>query len=293
MLKKKLKAKGKMDQKIKSQYLTIAENYQPHISTQLIALLYDHNTQEKFIYSKRFTLKHFVFFFTGKYEGENSWNYPVKTWFLNSLYIATTVTIIQVLIVTLAAYAISRYRFSGRGAFVTLVVILQIFPASMMMIAFYLLLDYIGQFVPSLGLNSIHGLIMLYLGIGIPLNIWLSKSYMESLPESIEESAMIDGASYPQIFWLIIIPLIRPIMVVVAMLSFIAAYNEFLLATFIITSPENLTLPVGLSFFMDGEIVKFSTFSAIAVIGSLPVLIIWQFFQKYLIAGLTQSSVKE
>ncbi len=284
---------GKNQSDFIEQFNIYAQTLPDDIRDDFLSIIYLNNNEMRYRYDVRVSLVNFKFFFTGNYSNSGGYNYPVKKWFYNSMQISSIVTFLQVFIVILAAFAISRFRFYGKKAIILLIVVLQIFPASMMMIAFYLMLDYLGKIVPSLGIDTIPGLILMYLGAGVPLNIWLAKSYFSTLPDSLEESAMIDGANYTQIFFYIIIPIITPIIAVIGILSFIATYNEFLLATFLITKPENLTLPVGLSFFMDGEIVRFGTFSAIAVIGSIPVLIIWLFFQKYIIAGLTHSSVKE
>lgn len=287
-----VRSNGKYEEEFLSLFKDFISDFEPEIYDDLTNLIYMPNGSLKYRYDIRVTLANFRFFFTGNYPDVIAYNYPVKKWFYNSMIISSTVTFIQVFVVIFAAFAISRFRFYGRRAVVMTVVVLQIFPASMMMIAYYLLLDYIGGIVPSFGIDTIGGLIFIYLGAGIPLNIWLAKGYFSSIPESLEESAMIDGADYYQTFFLVIMPVISPVIIVIAILSFIAAYNEFLLATLLITRPENLTLPVGLSFFIDGDVVKFSTFSAIAVIGSIPVLVIWLFFQNYIIDGLTHSSVK-
>lgn len=250
------------------------------------------NRELRYHYETRVSLVNYRVFFTGIAPDRQEITYPILRWFGNSMLIASVVMLVQVCVVLLAAFAITRYRFTGRKAVVFFIVVLQVFPSSMTMIALYLLLDYLGGIVPQIGLDTIPGLIFVYLGAGIPLNIWLSKGYFATLPTSLEESAMVDGASLWQIFSRIIFPLVTPVAAVVGILSFIAAYNEFLLATFLITKPENFTLPVGLDFFIYSDTIRYGMFCAISVIGSLPILAMWLFLQKYIVAGLTHSAVK-
>ncbi len=247
----------------------------------------------KYTYSKRISLINYKVFFTGETPDRKGVKYPIIRWFGNSMTISLTVMVIQVIVIMLAAFAITRYNFSGKKSVIWLIVVLQVFPTSMTMIALYLLLDYLGGIVPSIGLDSIAGLILVYLGAGVPLNIWLSKGYFQTLPPSLEESAKVDGASLWQIFFHIILPLTLPIAAVVGILSFIAAYNEFLLAKFLLTRTENFTLPLGLDFFIYSDNIRYGMFCAISILGSIPVLAMWLFMQKYIVAGLTQSAVKE
>ena len=169
----------------------------------------------------------------------------------------------------------------------------QVFPGTMAMVALYLLLQYLGGLVPALGIDRKIGLILIYLGGGIPFNIWLVKGYFDTIPKALEESAMIDGATYWQAFTMIIMPLVRPILAVVTILSFVGQYNEFVLASVVLTSQSNFTLPVGLRFFMNAQQdARFGVFAACSIMGSLPIVILWLALQNQIISGLTGGSVK-
>jgi len=262
-----------------------------HLKKQIDKQIF-YGSQPRYKYDIRISLINYKGFFTGKSVDLKDVEYPMLKWFGNSLFISTTVMVVQVLVIILAAYALSRFRFYGKKSGILFILTLQVFPSTMTMVALYLFLQYVGDFVPALGVNTKLGLILIYLGIGVPLNIWITKGYFDNLPKEMEESAIIDGASYTQVFRYIILPLTKPIIAVVAILSFIAAYNEFMLALFVITKAEHFTLPVGLSFFASGYFVRFGIFSAAAVIGALPVTLIWMFLQESIISGLTHGSVK-
>jgi ABC-type maltose transport system permease subunit len=247
----------------------------------------------RYRYEIRTSLVNFVSFFKGTIPNAKDAKYPMVSWLFNSLLIAGSVALIQVIIVALAAYAFSRFRFTGKKAGLMFVLTVQVFPGTMAMVALYLLLQYLGKIVPFIGIDTKIGLILVYLGGGIPLNIWLVKGYFDTIPKSLEESAMIDGATYWQSFLIIILPLVRPILAVLTLLSFVGIYNEFVLAAVVITKIENYTLPLGLRFFINTQQdARFGVFSAACIIGSVPIVGLWLMLQNQIIAGLTQGSVK-
>jgi len=155
-------------------------------------------------------------------------------WIKNSLIVSITTAILTVFFVSLAAYAFSKFEFWGKKYSLLTLLILQMFPAIMGMVAVYLLLYHLGKYLPFLGLNTLSGLIMIYLGGGIPYNIWLMKGFFDSIPDSLEESALIDGATRFQAYYKIILPLSTPILSVVAITSFIGTYSDFLLVKYCI-----------------------------------------------------------
>jgi ABC-type maltose transport system permease subunit len=260
------------------------------ISSQIF---HEHDGSLLYEYERRFTLQNYLFFFSGKINQNSDMRYPIFRWFLNSLFIATTVSLVQAVVVVLAAYVISRFRFFGRRAGMLIILTLQIFPSAMSMVALFLLLTWIGRVFPPLGIDRKIGLILVYLGIGIPLNIWIAKGYFDTIPRSIEESAIIDGATGWQVFVHIFVPLLRPVIAVLIILSFVAAYNEFLFALVLITNEDNYTLPVALSGFMwSREEHFFGIFAAASCIGSLPIVVLWLLLQKQIIAGLTRGAIR-
>ena len=219
--------------------------------------------------------------------------YPFWQWWLNSIKIATISTIGSVLITTLAAYAFSRFRFAGRRAMLQTILLIQVFPGMLAMIAIFLLIQEIGLQIPWLGLNTHAGLILVYLGGAMGINIWLMKGFFDTIPRAIDESAMVDGATHWQIFWQLIFPLVQPILVVVAILTFIGTYSDFVLARVLLKSQEQITLMVGLFTFTSGQFAQqWGLFAAGALIGALPIMIVYLLLQDYIVGGLTQGAVK-
>ncbi len=219
--------------------------------------------------------------------------YPIALWIKNSIVIGIITSTLVVVMTSLAAYAFSRFRFTGRreGLFTSLLV--QVFPQMLAAVSIYLLVLSIGKFIPGLGINTHAGLIMVYLGGAMGVNAWLMKGYFDTIPTSLEESAMIDGASPFQAYYLIILPLARPILAVIFLLQFIGTYSEFILASVLISSSEKYTLAVGLQFFIHDQYAsRWGVFAAASVLGALPIIILFLFLQKYLVSGLTSGAVK-
>lgn len=219
--------------------------------------------------------------------------YPIALWIKNSIVIGLITSALVVVMTSLAAYAFSRFRFKGRreGLFASLLV--QVFPQMLAAVSIYLLVLSIGKIFPALGINSHAGLIMVYLGGAMGVNAWLMKGYFDTIPTSLEESAMIDGASPFQAYYMIILPLARPILAVIFLLQFIGTYSEFILASILISSSEKYTLAVGLQLFIQDQYAsRWGVFSAASVLGALPIVILFMFLQKYLVSGLTSGAVK-
>lgn len=214
------------------------------------------------------------------------------TWFLNTLEIGAITAVGTVLMGAAAAFAFSRYRFKGRkGSLLTLMVI-QMFPQLLAFVAVFSLLVTLGEIIPALGLNSKYSLIAVYLGGALGANTFLMYGTFNSIPMELDEAARIDGASHATIYWTIVMPLVTPILAVVALLSFIGAFNDFLLASVILTGDDNWTVAIGMNKWVGGNEKHWDWFTAGAVIASLPILSLFLFLQKYIVAGLTGGSVK-
>jgi ABC-type maltose transport system permease subunit len=219
--------------------------------------------------------------------------YPIALWIKNSVVIGLITSTLVVIMTSFAAYAFSRFRFKGRrtGLFASLLV--QVFPQMLAAVSIYLLVLSIGRLIPALGINTHAGLIMVYLGGAMGVNAWLMKGYFDTIPNSLEESAMIDGASPFQAFFMIILPLARPILAVVFLLQFIGVYSELILASVLITSTEKYTLAVGLQLFIQDQYAsRWGVFAAASVLGALPIVLLFVFLQKYLVTGLISGAVK-
>jgi len=215
-------------------------------------------------------------------------------WLWNSIKVSGITTILSLSLTTLAAYAFSRLRFKGRVAVLKTILLVQVFPNLLALVAIYVIIFQFGEIIPVLGLNTHAGLIMVYLGGSMGMNIWLMKGFLDTIPRAIDESGMIDGASNFQIFWNLLLPLLRPILVVIGILSFIGTYGEFLLARILLTDVSKYTLMVGLQIFTSGMFdKKWGVFAAGALIGALPIMIIYLSLQDQIAGGLTVGAVKE
>lgn len=223
----------------------------------------------------------------------NSDTFPFTTWLWNSIKVSSITTILSVSVTTLAAYAFSRFRFYGRQNLLKAILLIQVFPGLLAMVAVFLLISQIGDQIPILGLNTHAGLILVYLGGAMGINIWLMKGFFDTIPRAIDESAMVDGATHWQTFTRLLLPLMRPILVVIAILTFIGTYGDFVLARILLKSTDQYTLMVGLFIFTSGQFSqKWGPFAAGALMGALPIMIVYLALQDQIVGGLTQGSVK-
>ena len=219
--------------------------------------------------------------------------FPFFTWLKNSLIISTASTLLTLSLTTLAAFAFSRFRFKGRQGLLKAILLVQSFPNLLAIVALFTISKQIGDVIPWLGLNTHAGLILIYSGGAMGMNIWLMKGYMDTIPRDIDESAHVDGATDWQVFWKLILPLLRPILVVISILSFIGTYGEFIIARTLLTQREMQTVMVGLQIFTAGQYTKnWGVFAAGALIAALPIMIIYLILQDQIVGGLTQGSVK-
>jgi len=215
------------------------------------------------------------------------------TWLGNSIKISGISTILSLSITTLAAFAFSRLRFKDRVGMLKSILLIQAFPNLLSLVATFTLISNFGNIVKAIGLNTHAGLILVYMGGSMGMNIWLMKGYLDTIPRAIDESGMLDGASPFQIFWHLLLPLLRPILFVVAILSFIGTYGDFLLARVLLNDSSKYTLMVGLQIFTAGQFdKKWGVFAAGALIGALPIMLIYFFLQDQIVGGLTQGAVK-
>lgn len=214
-------------------------------------------------------------------------------WAGNTLLIGGIASVGAVLMGAAAAYAFSRFRFSGRRAGLTGLLIIQMFPQALAFVAIFLMLLGLGEVVPALGLNSKIALICVYLGGALGVNTFLMYGFFNTVPIEIDESAKIDGASHAQIFWRLIFPLVTPILAVVALLAFIAAFGDYIIAKIVLVSEENWTLAVGMYQWVSNQLASnWGLFAAGAVIAAIPVLVLFLSLQRYIVGGLTAGSVK-
>ncbi|WP_426983238.1 maltodextrin ABC transporter permease MdxG [Bacillus cabrialesii] len=208
-------------------------------------------------------------------------------WYSNTLVIALSVMVLQVTIVTLAGYTYSRYRFAGRKKSLVFFLIIQMVPTMAALTAFYVLAMLIGA------LDQYWFLTAIYIGGGIPMSTWLMKGYFDTVPREIDEAARIDGAGHLRIFASIVLPLVKPMLAVQALWAFMAPFGDYLLAKFLLRSPERLTIAVGLqSFISNPQQQKVALFAAGAILAALPICVLFFFLQKNFVSGLTAGGTK-
>lgn len=213
-------------------------------------------------------------------------------WIMNSVIVSLSVAIIITAVTALAAYPFSRMRFKGRKYGIMALLLIQMFPAIMYMIAIYTFLSFAGKYIPGFGLNKLSGLIFAYLG-GIAYNMYLIKGYYDTIPDSLEEAALIDGATRWQTFVKIVLPLASPILAVIVILTFMGTFNEFVLARIILQDVKQYTYAIGLYTFSTGPFeTQWGLFTAAAMIGMVPMVILFLLMQKYIVGGLVKGAVK-
>lgn len=218
--------------------------------------------------------------------------YPIMLWLFNSIKVSIISAFLMLLFSTTAAYSLSRFKFKGKETSLMFLMIMQMFPNMMAMVAFYFMLDFIGQGIPALGIDTHWGLILIYLG-GTPFNIWLLKGYFDTLPRSIEESARMDGCTHFQAFYKIVLPLCTPILAVIGLLTFISTFSDFILPSILLKSQDQMTFAVGIQIFISESFAsRWGQFAAASILGALPVSLLFFSIHRYIVDGLSHGGVK-
>lgn len=218
---------------------------------------------------------------------------PFARWMLNSLYIAGLVSFLSVVIGAASAFAFSRLRFKGKKVGLQTLLLVQMFPSILALAAVFVIMERVYNFAPEIGIGTQAGLMLVYLGGSMGVNIWLLKGFVDSIPLELDEAAKIDGASPMQIYWQIFIPLAAPVLAVVALLTFIGTFNEYILARLFLVEMDSRTVAVGLQQFIGGQFsTNWGAFAAGSILASIPIVVIFLSLQRYIVAGLTAGSVK-
>lgn len=226
------------------------------------------------------TISHYVELFTSN-------RILYLQWYMNSMKIGLMTMVLTLIFVSFTGYAFSRFRFKGRKNGLMLFLLLQMIPQFSALIAIFVLAQMLGL------INSHFLLILIYAGGQIPMNTYLMKGYLDSIPKDLDESARIDGASHFRIFIQIIMPLAKPILAVVAINSFTGPLGDFILASVIVRTPEMYTLPIGLyNLVSDPMGASYTTFAAGALLIAIPVTVLFLIVQKQFVSGLTQGGTK-
>ncbi len=211
---------------------------------------------------------------------------PFLRWLGNSTLIALVVMITGVALASTAGYALSRFRFLGRSSTLNGLLVTQMFPATMLLLPLYLILIKLSL------INSYLGVIIIYSATALPFCIWQLKGYYDTIPVSLEEAAGIDGCNRWQSFYLIVLPLSAPAMVITALFSFMTAWNEYVVAAIVLQDVEIFTLPVGLKMFQSNMSTQWGLYAAGALLVSIPVVLLFLVLSRYLISGLGSGAVK-
>ena len=214
-------------------------------------------------------------------------------WYANSIIIPGTAAFFSVLFGALAAYAFSRFRFKGRRMGMMALLLIQMFPQFLALVAIYLIVLHTGDVFPPLGLNTKTGLILVYLGGALGVNAWLMKGFFDTIPAELDESARVDGATPAQVFWGVILPLAAPVLAVVGLISYIFTLNEFVIASALLQEKENYTLILGLQGYIEDQYARqWGPFAAGVLLAAIPPMLLFLALQRFIVEGLTSGSVK-
>ena len=217
--------------------------------------------------------------------------FPVLTWLWNSIKIGTISAFLIVAISTTAAYAFARLKFRFKTPILNSMLLLQMFPPVLALVAIYAIFETIGSYVPGLGIETHAGLVLAYLG-GVATHIWTIKGYFETIPVENEECAEVDGASHWQAFLLVLLPMAVPILMVVFVLAFIGCIIEYPVASVLLREESHLTLAVGSKYFLHDQRFLWGDFAAAAVLSGLPITLVFLLAQRWIVSGLTAGGVK-
>jgi arabinogalactan oligomer/maltooligosaccharide transport system permease protein len=243
---------------------------------------------------RHISLDNFRTLFNTNVSGSSS--YPSAhyvRWLVNTIIVAGTTAILSVLLSAFAAYAFSRFRFRGRRVGMLALLLIQMFPQLLLVVAIYLIVLKTGDVFSLLGLNHLTALIVVYLGGAMGVNTWLMKGFFDTIPRELDESARVDGATPGQVFWAVVLPLAAPVLAVIALISFVSVINEFVIASAILQTTDRFTLGVGMQGYIDQKYAElWGPFAAGVLLAAIPVVLLFIFLQRYIVSGLTQGSVK-
>ena len=259
----------------------------PFIYLILTSLRVESNSLVDYLIPKKFGFDNYIWLFTNT---DN--NFPFVRWYVNTLLVAIVVSIINTLVTLLTAYALSRMRFKGRQGLMRFMLILGMFPGFLGMICIYKILDAMGLLDSK---YSIVGLMLVYVS-GSMMGYYVSKGFFDTISKSLDEAAMIDGASRAKIFFSIILPLSKPIIIQTLLGAFTAPWGDYMMASYILRGNANYkTVAIGLNSLIDSDMrmsENFTRFCAGGVVVSILPIILFFFMQRYYVSGVTGGSVK-
>ena len=207
-------------------------------------------------------------------------------WLRNSLLVASVTTFLGVAFASTSAYALSRFQFRGRNMMLFSLLATQMFPPTMLILPFYIILSKLRL------IDNFFGLFLIYSSTALPFCVWQMKAYYDTIPKELEEAAVLDGCSRWLTFYKIILPVSAPALVITALFSFMASWSEYVIAAVVLQDPQMYTLPLGLRSFQASLATQWGLYAAGALIVSIPVLVLFISISRYLVSGLTMGSVK-
>ena len=217
----------------------------------------------------------------------NIWtNTPFGQMFINSLFISIVTTIVTVVFSAMAGHSLARLKFRGKTVISRGVLITYLFPQILLVVPLFVAMVNLGL------VDTYFGLILTYMTFSFPFGMWMLTAYFQTIPVDLEEAALLDGASRLTIFLKIVLPLSRPGLAAVGIFTFIHAWNEFLYALVLLNSDEKLTLSIGLYRMLDSETVDWGEILAATSMIVAPVLVVFMFFERHLVGGLTAGATK-
>jgi len=208
------------------------------------------------------------------------------TWFKNSMLVSVGTTVLAIAIGSFGGYAMSRWKFRGRGLYGNALLVVQMFPGVMLAIPLYLLLTRYHL------IDTLWALLVTYLTFALAFSVWMLKGYFDGIPREMEEAALIDGAGRLRILWSIILPLARPGIVSVAVFAFLLSWNEFFFAYVFIASNNNFTLSLGMYSFIQQFSTQWGNIMAAGTLATLPVLVFFFLLQRALTRGMMAGATK-
>jgi arabinogalactan oligomer/maltooligosaccharide transport system permease protein len=211
---------------------------------------------------------------------------PFLLWLRNSLVVALSVTLLGVTLASTSAYAFSRFRFAGRDAAISMFLMTQMFPATMLMLPLYVLMKNLHL------LDTFAGLVVAYTATALPFCVMTMRGYYDTIPVELEQAALIDGCSPWQAFYKITLPLAAPALSITALFSFMAAWSEFLVARIVISRQELYTLPLGLESLAGQFQTEWANYAAGSLLVCVPVMALFVGLNRYIVSGLSLGGVK-
>ncbi|WP_438348651.1 carbohydrate ABC transporter permease [Paenibacillus sp. FA6] len=213
-------------------------------------------------------------------------DYPFLDYFKNSLIVVGASTVVSIFFSTLAGYGVSRFKFRGKGFYLTFLLVTQMVPTVMLLVPFYKIMTQFGL------VNTLLGLVVTYIAITIPVCSWMMLGYFDTISQELDQAASIDGASPFRTFWQIILPLVLPGIVATAIYAFVMGWNEYMFALILMSTENMKTIPVGIGQLISQDKIEWNDLMAASLVATIPVCIVFVFLQRYMINGLTAGSIK-